>query len=103
MHLRLARMRWIEAKKPMWVHRAIADLLLRAGAVANRLVYRQSYTPLMAACSKGRVGVVRLLLRHVDGQGLEEEGWKGFRALQLAVSSGNEKVGHRMVVSVPCC
>lgn len=43
--------------------------------------------------------MVRLLLRHVHGKGLEKEGWRGWRALQFAVSSGHEKVGHRVVVS----
>jgi serine/threonine-protein phosphatase 6 regulatory ankyrin repeat subunit B len=66
-------------------------MLLRNGAEANSKG-QDGTTPLMWACERGQVGVVRTLVQHVGVQGLEERCEQGWTALRYAASRGHEEV-----------
>jgi ankyrin repeat protein len=74
-----------------WGYEEVAALLLDKGAHANS---RDQYgtTPLMRACVNGNLSVVRMLLQHRQGQGLQERSDRGWTALHNAASSGHEEV-----------
>jgi ankyrin repeat protein len=53
----------------------------------------ESYrTPLMVAAGQNRLGVVKMLLQHTGGEGLEDWDEDGRTALQLAAVGGHEEV-----------
>jgi ankyrin repeat protein len=73
-----------------WGHEELVGLLLEQGAQANsRDVLCR--TPLMLACEKGQVDVVRLLLQHTRGQGLHDVDKQGMTALELAALGGHDE------------
>jgi ankyrin repeat protein len=69
----------------------MATFLLSNGADAHR---RDAYgrIPLIAACWKGHLGVVRVLVQHTGPQGLEETDDYGRTALHRAARGGHEDV-----------
>jgi ankyrin repeat protein len=72
-------------------HEEMLALLLRAGAHA---VTRDEYgiTPLMLASGNGHLGVVKMLVQHMPGQGLDERSTCGLTALHYAAFWGHEEV-----------
>jgi ankyrin repeat protein len=72
-------------------HEAVATFLLEQGAQANSRDVRGN-TPLMLACFEGHTGVVRMLLRHVGLQALEEANEAGMAALHWAAYGGHGEV-----------
>jgi ankyrin repeat protein len=66
-------------------------LLLDKGAHANT---RDDcgITPLMRACVNGHLGVVKMLVEHMGGQGLKDRSILGFTALHYAAYWGHEEV-----------
>jgi ankyrin repeat protein len=74
-----------------WGHEEVAALLLCHGAQANS-TEKDGRTPLLLACEKGHVGVVRVLMEHSEGQALFEPDRQGRTPLQLAAYWGHEEV-----------
>jgi ankyrin repeat protein len=68
----------------------VVACLLTAGAHADSRT-DWDRTPLMSACWHGHVGVVRVLLQHTGGQGLEATDDCGKTALHLAAMKGQEE------------
>jgi hypothetical protein len=67
----------------------VVALLLASGAEAH-VMNKQRNTPFMLACMRGRIGVVRLLVNHTGGQGMEEKNSEGTTALHMAALLGHE-------------
>jgi ankyrin repeat protein len=63
----------------------VVAFLLNKGLDASTKNAMQE-TPLMSACRRGNVGVVKFLLKHTGGQGLSERNREGKTALHLAAS-----------------
>jgi ankyrin repeat protein len=72
-------------------HADMVYFLLIRGARAD-LSDQSRNTPLMAACSSGFLGVVRTLLEHQEGQGLDSKDAEGRTALFKAAENGHEEV-----------
>lgn len=68
----------------------VVAFLLSQGVRAP--VDESNRTPLMVAAGQNRLGVVKMLLQHTGGEGLEDWDWDGRTALQLAALSGHEEV-----------
>jgi serine/threonine-protein phosphatase 6 regulatory ankyrin repeat subunit B len=71
-------------------HVGTVVFLLAQGAQANSRNL-SSRTPLMEASIGGHLGVVRVLVHHMGGQGLEEADAEGCTALHLAAMSNQEE------------
>jgi ankyrin repeat protein len=69
----------------------LAALLLRKGAHANT---RNQYgvTPLMSACVNDNLGMVKMLVQHLGGQGLDDGDDDGWTALHYAAYWGLEEI-----------
>jgi ankyrin repeat protein len=69
----------------------LVALLLRKGAHAN---IRNQYgvTPLMSACINDNLGVVKMLVQHMWGQGLDDGDDDGWTALHYAAYWGREEM-----------
>jgi ankyrin repeat protein len=72
-------------------HGETVAFLLKEGAPVNSRA-ANGKTPLVLACVEGHLGVVRLLLRHVGGQALQETDDKGRTALHWAALWGQGEV-----------
>jgi ankyrin repeat protein len=72
-------------------HEEVVSILLGNGAQANSSG-RDGMTPLMGASMHDHVGVVRMLVQHMEGQGLDERDRDGFTALYHAAVYGHESV-----------
>jgi ankyrin repeat protein len=72
-------------------HGKVVAFLLRQGAETNS---RDSWdrTPLLCGCKKGRLGVVRVLARHMGDYGLKERYAGAKTVLHWAATEGHEKV-----------
>jgi ankyrin repeat protein len=69
----------------------VATLLFHKGAHTNT---GNDYgaTPLMRACANGRLGLVKMLLQHMGGQGLDERNpLSGWTQLHYAANGGREQ------------
>jgi ankyrin repeat protein len=71
-------------------HEEVAALLVGMGAQANSRD-ATSKTPLMCACEKGHLGVVRMLAQHIGEEGLKEKDANGKTVLHWAVEKGYHK------------
>jgi ankyrin repeat protein len=71
-------------------HAEVAALLLDTGAHAN--TRGGGVTPLMWACSNGHLGVVKRLVQHMGGHGLDGTRVGGWTALYVAARWGREEV-----------
>jgi ankyrin repeat protein len=69
----------------------VVAILLDKGAQAG-IGDANDSTPLMKAASRGHLGVVRLLVQHTGGQGLDATSIHGETALHWAVKRGHEAV-----------
>lgn len=69
----------------------VVALLLSKGAQAQS-GDETDKTPLLIASGEGHLGVVRILLQHMGGQGLEDADVNGYTALCYAVQGGHEEV-----------
>jgi ankyrin repeat protein len=69
----------------------MATLLLSNGAQAD-IRDDRGRIPLIVACRKGHVGVVRVLLQHTGAEDLEDTDKKGRTALYWAATEGHEEV-----------
>jgi hypothetical protein len=56
-------------------------------------------TPLMCACDNGHLDVVKMLVQHMGGQGLDERSNRGVTALYWAAHGGIEEVVRFLLVS----
>jgi ankyrin repeat protein len=65
-------------------HEEVVTLLLRAGADIRLRGKFDLWSPLTAACYSGHLGVTRLLLRHMRGEGLDDKAEGGCTALWWA-------------------
>jgi ankyrin repeat protein len=74
-----------------WGREKVVAFLLGKGAQANSRD-RLGKIPLMWACERGQMGVVRMLLQHMGAQGLREAAKTGWMALHWAVHGGQEEV-----------
>jgi ankyrin repeat protein len=72
-------------------HEEVAALLLDRGAHANSRD-RQGMTPLVLACINHRLGVVKMLVQHTQGQGLDDGDEYGLTGLHYASYEGHEEV-----------
>jgi ankyrin repeat protein len=72
-------------------HEEVVKLLLFTGAQAEERRERHT-TPLMRACKKGHLRVVKMLVQHMQGQGLEERNKDEHSALYRAAAWGHEQV-----------
>jgi serine/threonine-protein phosphatase 6 regulatory ankyrin repeat subunit B len=66
-----------------------ATLLLSQGAKVD-IKDQDGMTPLMAAAAGGHLGVVKIILQHLGGKGLDRRGNKGRTALIYASGKGHE-------------
>jgi ankyrin repeat protein len=71
-------------------HEDVAALLVGLGAQANSRD-AISKTPLMWACEKGHLGVVRMLAQHMGEEGLNEQDANGRTVLHWAVEKGRDE------------
>jgi ankyrin repeat protein len=69
---------------------AVAFLLGKGALAHSRSVHQK--TPLMSACWRGHLGVVRVLVEYLSGEGLEERDEQGWTALHWAAHGGHEEV-----------
>jgi ankyrin repeat protein len=72
-------------------HEETVAFLLSQGASLN-IKDGPGHTPLMNAAGEGHVGVVKMLMQHMDGQGMEERDRKGRTALYWAAEMGQEEM-----------
>jgi ankyrin repeat protein len=79
-------------------HEEVVALLLDKGAHANT---RNQYTmtPLMRVCIYGRLGVVKMLVQHLEGEGLDERSDLGWTALHYAACGGHHEVVRCLVLA----
>jgi ankyrin repeat protein len=72
-------------------HEDVTAFLLSKGADASA---RDAYgkTPLMLACRARGAGVVRRILRHTGGQGLDESDDDGWTAMHCAIEAAQEEI-----------
>jgi ankyrin repeat protein len=73
-------------------HEEVAIVLLRAGADIGWKSDCNLWTILRAACYSGHLGVTRLLLRHMRGEGLNDRASCGCTALWWASALGRAEV-----------
>jgi ankyrin repeat protein len=69
----------------------VVALLLSKGAQAN-IRGEHGTTPLMWAAYMGHLGVVRMLVQHMGGLGIDERSYRGWTALHHAACGGHEEV-----------
>jgi ankyrin repeat protein len=69
----------------------VVDLLLDKGAHANGRD-DDGFTPLMLACDNDHLGVVKMLVQHMGGQGLDEGNVRGWTALHYAANWRQEEM-----------
>jgi ankyrin repeat protein len=69
----------------------VVALLLDTGAHANTRD-RQGVTPIMLACDNDHLGVVKMLVQHIEGQGLNDGNVDGWTALHHATRWGHDEV-----------
>jgi ankyrin repeat protein len=79
-------------------HEELTAFLLSEGARANSRDDLEQ-TPLMWACTKGHLGVVRMLAQHMGEEGLKEQSREGKTPLHLAASNGHEKVVRNLLLA----
>jgi serine/threonine-protein phosphatase 6 regulatory ankyrin repeat subunit B len=72
-------------------HEEIVTFLLSQGARAD-IADQNGMTPYMDAACKGHVGVVKMILQHMGGKGLDETDIEGLTALHWAAESGQEEM-----------
>jgi ankyrin repeat protein len=72
-------------------HEDVAAVLMEQGAEATSKD-ADGMTALMDACSTGHLGVVRVFLQQMGGQGLEEREEGGWTALHVAAVKGRDEV-----------
>jgi serine/threonine-protein phosphatase 6 regulatory ankyrin repeat subunit B len=72
-------------------HEDTVVFLMSQGAHAD-ITDREGMTHLMAAASGGHLGMVKMLLQHMGGQGLNEADHTGRTALHYAAAEGHEEL-----------
>jgi ankyrin repeat protein len=80
-------------------HEDVAIVLLRAGADIRLRGIPVLSTPLTAACFNNRVGVTRLLLRHMKGEGLDDRDEFGRTAFWWACHGTGAEVCRALLLS----
>lgn len=80
-------------------HAEVVLLLLGSGADVRSTNGPESGTALMAACRGGHLGVVRVLLQHMGGEGLDATDGAGCTALYLACSSRRPEVTRALLLA----
>jgi ankyrin repeat protein len=77
---------------------AVAFLLGKGAEASARDIDNE--TPLMRACDNGHLGVVRMLVQHTGGGGVDaRDGSQGWTALHGAASEGREEVVRFLLLS----
>jgi ankyrin repeat protein len=76
----------------------VLTLLLDEGAHANSRD-DDGVTPLMWACDSGHLGIVKMLVQHMGGQGLDNGNVLGRTALHFASYAGHEEVVRSLLFS----
>jgi serine/threonine-protein phosphatase 6 regulatory ankyrin repeat subunit B len=74
-----------------WGYEEVLALLLREGAHACSRD-DDGTTPLMGACRNGHLGVVKMLVQHMGGRGLNDRNDRGWTALHFAAEFGHDEV-----------
>jgi ankyrin repeat protein len=83
----------------MYGHEEVVTLLLRAGADARLRGNSDLWTTLATACYNGHLGVTRLLLRHMRGEGLDERDSNGSTALWYASSNRRAEICRALLLA----
>jgi ankyrin repeat protein len=80
-------------------HEEVVTLLLRAGADIRLRGITYLGTTLMGACCVGHLGVTRLLLRHMKGEGLDDTGDGGKTALWWACGRWHAEICRALLLA----
>jgi ankyrin repeat protein len=80
-------------------HEEVVTVLLRAGGDIRTRESPAVWSPLTAACYCGHLGVTRLLLRHMRGEGLDEKDGNGSTALWWACFRGHAEVCRALLLA----
>jgi cytohesin len=80
-------------------HEEVAIVLLRATATIRLRGTVALWTPLTAACSSGHLGVTRLLLRHMSGEGLDDRGGGGYTPLWWASNCRHAEICRALLLA----
>jgi ankyrin repeat protein len=80
-------------------HEEVVTLLLRAGADISTRGHPDVWTALAAACYYGHLGVTRLLLRHMRGEGLDDRDLNGTTALWWASCNGDAEICRALLLA----
>jgi ankyrin repeat protein len=80
-------------------HEDVAIVLLRAGADIRLMGKFRLWSPLTNACYEGHLGVTRLLLRHMRGEGLDDKAEAGKTALWWACDGGRAEVCRALLLA----
>jgi ankyrin repeat protein len=80
-------------------HEDVVIVLLRAGADIGPRGNPAQWTPLSVACFRGHLGVTRLLLRHMRGEGMDDRGGGGYTALWWACNRRHAEICRALLLA----
>lgn len=80
-------------------HSEVVILLLEAGAGTSRMSDPDTWSALMTAAWGGQLGVSRLLLKHMRGEGVDAQDAAGWTALWIASFRGHAEICRALLLA----